>query len=376
MHAIPIADGLALYCEGSAQLHVLNPTGRILWRELAAGRTLAFAARKIARQFGAPLKQVLDDCRKTASAFQKMLRPSQIATVPVEPMARLPLAQRHLATGASGEWRCRIAGQVFSLRTTAELWPKLQAVVGHLHYSGDSAAARFVEIVPVSDGFVLNVDAHERARSKTLSGLQYRLLQALAGFAFEQPGRLALLHAGAVLRGDRCLVFPARGGSGKTTLVTGLMHAGHALLADDVLAVDAATLEVLPLPLPLSIKQGSWEVVGARYPELMENPVLAVGPKRLRLLPPALPVDGIWERGHRAACLINPVYRPGETAQLTPCSRWEMLQIMFDARSVICLPDPLRLRKLLRWVGGLPAYRLAYGNLDEAIGLLNRLELQ
>ncbi len=299
----------------------------------------------------------------------------RIVQAVLKSIATRPAARLHLVPGAGCEWRCRIAGQAFSVQTSAELWPQLQAVVGHLHYGGDSEPVRCVEIVPQNGGFVLNVNALEFARSNTLSGLQYRLLQVLADIAYEQPGRLALLHAGAVLRGDRCLVFPARGGSGKTTLVTGLMHAGYALLSDDVLAVDAATLDILPLPLPLSIKQGSWEVVGARYPGLMANPVLAIGPKRVRLLPPVTPAGDIWERGHRAACLINPVYRPGETAQLSACSRWEMLQILFDANSIICLPDAARVRRLLRWVGRLPAYRLVYGDLNQAIGLLNQLDL-
>ena len=50
-------------------------------------------------------------------------------------------------------------------------------------------------------------------------------------------------------------------GSGKSTLAAGLIGQGYDFLADDLVALAEPDGAIVPWPLPLSIKQGSIEVI-------------------------------------------------------------------------------------------------------------------
>lgn len=364
---------MVLYRPGSARLHVLNATARALWEELSAGASLRKAAAKIASTFNAPLVQVERDCRRMAAEFRKNLRaPPGAAPAPATVPTRPPATLR--CPRAARRWHGRIATRDFTIRCTPEILTQIEPVIGHLRAPAKAARPIRLEAVFNAGEFVLNAESREVGRKKTAGGLQYLLAGLLADMACSKPGWLALLHAGAVLCKGKCLVFPASGGSGKTTLVAGLMHAGHTLLSDDILIVEESSRKVRALPLPLSIKQGSWPVLAPRYPELLRNLVIVAGGKHLRFLGPRRPRKGVWDRAHAPACLINPLYRAGAKAELIPCSALEMLHILFSTRSLICTPDPVRVRKMIEWICALPTYRLVYGELDEAVKLLNRLE--
>jgi hypothetical protein len=71
-----------------------------------------------------------------------------------------------------------------------------------------------------------------------------------------------LFHAGGVQFGDRAILLPALSGGGKSTLVTGLVHAGLGYLSDELLACARTDGRVLPYRKPLSLKPGSFAALG------------------------------------------------------------------------------------------------------------------
>lgn len=84
----------------------------------------------------------------------------------------------------------------------------------------------------------------------------------------DESNELLLFHASAVEHAGRALVFPGPMGSGKTTLVAGLVQRGLGYLTDEVVAIDPVTLMVRPYPKPLGVDPGSWEVLAALRPKV------------------------------------------------------------------------------------------------------------
>ena len=74
------------------------------------------------------------------------------------------------------------------------------------------------------------------------------------------------VHAGCVARDGRAVALVGVSGSGKTTLTAAAVLAGWAYLADEVCAVDAATLEVQPYPRPLGLRPESLDLLAVDPP--------------------------------------------------------------------------------------------------------------
>ena len=83
---------------------------------------------------------------------------------------------------------------------------------------------------------------------------------------------LAIIHGAAVARDGTGWAIPAACGSGKTTLTAYLLARGYDYLADDHVALSAPDGRIVPWPLPMSIKEGSWDVLSQYYQNLPHFP--------------------------------------------------------------------------------------------------------
>jgi hypothetical protein len=79
------------------------------------------------------------------------------------------------------------------------------------------------------------------------------------------------IHAGVVSNREKCLLFPAAPGSGKTTLTAGLAAAGFQYFSDEVALLEEPELEVWPVPISLSIKSGALECLTPLFPQLRRS---------------------------------------------------------------------------------------------------------
>lgn len=80
------------------------------------------------------------------------------------------------------------------------------------------------------------------------------------------------LHAGVMSLKEHSLLFVAPSGNGKSTLCAYLMAQGFTLFSDEIALIDESA-NLLPVILPLSIKEGSWERLDEWYPKLMQSDV-------------------------------------------------------------------------------------------------------
>lgn len=87
--------------------------------------------------------------------------------------------------------------------------------------------------------------------------------------AFRRTDDFLLIHAGAVVAPSGAgVLLPGASGSGKTSLVAGLVRAGFSYLSDEAGVIDPVTGKLYPFPRALTIKSGSFgnfpELAGAR----------------------------------------------------------------------------------------------------------------
>ncbi len=99
------------------------------------------------------------------------------------------------------------------------------------------------------------------------------LMREIIGHSVARRPPSVLLHATAVEIDGGCVILAAPSGSGKSTLAASLVAAGGRLVADDILPLSADGDTVVPVPAAISVKSGSWPLLGADYPELDGLPV-------------------------------------------------------------------------------------------------------
>lgn len=185
-----------------------------------------------------------------------------------------------------------------------------------------------------------------------------------------RTGDYLLVHAGAVVSPSGVgILIPGAPGSGKTSLVAGLVREGFGYLSDEVGALDPVTRRMFPVPRPLALKPGTY----TSYTEIRE------------VQDPSLPVSWTWyvrpEELRRDAlagpCKIGlvlfPQYRPGAAARETPMSpaeatveaaRQTMNLSLYRSRAVLLLAEV---------VGRARSFRLQSGDVSGSVRLVNEL---
>ncbi|WP_317202232.1 HprK-related kinase A [Janthinobacterium sp.] len=78
--------------------------------------------------------------------------------------------------------------------------------------------------------------------------------------------RYLIIHAAVVERNGRAAILPAPPGSGKSTLCAALVHHGWRLLSDELTLLRLEDGHALPLPRPISLKNGSIPLLRAYLP--------------------------------------------------------------------------------------------------------------
>ena len=205
--------------------------------------------------------------------------------------------------------------------------------------------------------------------TELLAGLTW----AITARAIEYLGNHHLLfHAGVAAFQNRGVLFPAAGGSGKTTLVASLLRRGFQYLGDDIAVIDRTTLECLPFAGSLSLKGEARDLLAPLYPELATaayrvhfrgQEVTYLPPPRRAWPEQPMPIDFV----------ILPAYLPGTPTNLAPISRVQalrgLLEQSFNARRL----GGLALVKTSELVRGAECYALTFDDAQAASDLVKEL---
>jgi hypothetical protein len=160
-----------------------------------------------------------------------------------------------------------------------------------------------LEIVRNASGYAVR-GGRDRELAAPLSFL-FESIRAEVSYCFIAARRdLMWMHAGAVERDGRAVVFAGPSGNGKSTMVTLLCERGWRFLSDDIAPVRMHADEVLPFP---------------QSPRRRIHPGEAFPPEKLALLDRetvVIETEMISLEPARIGAIVFPVFREGTGAEL------------------------------------------------------------
>jgi hypothetical protein len=187
----------------------------------------------------------------------------------------------------------------------------------------------------------------------------------------ERSSDYVLLHAGAVSASGAGVVMPAASEAGKTTLVAGLIRAGFQYVTDEIAAIDPRSLALIPYPKPLSIDDGSWDVL-KEYAPPTNGVTAAYFGDQWQVNPQSLRADAVSE-SVAVSLVVLPVYREGSRTIVEPVRRAEAVLAMLRETFEFHKAGGRNLSVLARLLERVGCYRLQSGDLDQACAAVERL---
>jgi HprK-related kinase A len=182
-----------------------------------------------------------------------------------------------------------------------------------------------------------------------------------------------MLHAAVLERDGRAVLLPAAPGSGKTTLCAALSSRGWRLLSDEIGLLRPGTLDVLPVPRLLPLKNESIAVLREYAPDAFLGPAIPGTRKGTiaHLRPPADAVHRADEPA-RARWVVFPRWQRGAALRLAPVAKGpafiELATHAFNYEA-LGLPAFETVRDL---VAEAECFYLEYSRLDDAVSALDR----
>ena len=374
---LPSATGLILFDTSTSRVWAYNDSARHAWELIEQGRSGHDLVADFASQYGIPE----DIARHDVGAIMTEWRTNGLISAdgghaPV-PVAN-EIASDDWSQASEPRWAekftCTIRGKAFELAIEpAEPAALIQFMFQHLETPNASPGIR-VQVRDAGAGMsAVLVDGIERLRTADGGLIVGAVDQTILENLHPEIDWLAMIHGGAIMRGDAGFAVPGKCGSGKTTLIAYLTaQRGYTYIADDLIALTAPDGRIAPWPMPLNPKEGSWDLLSEFYPDLPNSPTrrMALGEAR-RIVPRrnAWDSDPVTLHG-----FIFPRYVAGAEATLTPLTPFEVLERLLKDR--IWLGYPLteqRVRNFIAWLDAKPAYALVHGDVAVAAELLEDL---
>ncbi len=360
-----------LLVAGPERLLVYNSSAHLIWRALAEGRTASEITATLAATFGLEPEDAAAHVNGIVAHWRgEGLLDAAASTATPAPDASEAVAgetERHWAA----RWTCRVGERLVEFAVEEAATAESLTVPLRLLALEAGAPETRIEVCAGGGGTTVVLrDGVERRRSPGSEGLKEAVYQTLVEFLWPQHPIVALMHAGVVARDQIACCFPGVSGSGKSTLIAYLCGRGFQFLSDDLAAL-AVSGEVLPLPVPISVKEGSWALVDHWYPQLRTAPVFSVRQTAARLI---TPVGAASARPTPLRALIFPRYAPGTAATLQRVRPLEALVRLREAG--VWMGHPLtgeRVAWFAGWLETTGAYALTYERLAEAAACIEHL---
>jgi HprK-related kinase A len=185
---------------------------------------------------------------------------------------------------------------------------------------------------------------------------------------------LLMLHSGAVERGGHVMLFPAWPGSGKTTLCAALAHRGWRLFSDEFGLVRPDTVEALPIPRPMPLKNESIAVIKAFAPDVELGPTIP-NTRKGTIAHVKAPAASIREAGRSASVrwIVFPQWSASSKLVCEEMPKAEaFLMLATNAFNYEMLGEAA-FAAVRQLVTGATCYRLVYSDLTRVVPLLSDL---
>jgi hypothetical protein len=375
VRTLPTSTGLVLLDTSTNCLWAYNDSARQVWERLAGGRSGDDLTSDFASHYGIPVEVAGRD----VAAITEQWRAQGLISADGrrDPQTAAPTADVVPDWSGASEphWTetltCTILDKVFALAIEpAEAAALMRYAFQHLETPGAPPDVRLeVRDAGNGEGAIL-VNGVERLRTADGGQIVGAIDQTILGYLHPEIDWLAMIHGGAVARGGGGFAIPGACGSGKTTLIAHLVaESGYAYIADDLVALAAPDGRIVPWPMPLNPKQGSWDLLSKSYPHLTSAPKHRMTGGEVRQIvprPDAWNAEPVPMRG-----FIFPRYVAGAAPTLTRLTAFQALERLLGDRIWLGYPiTEQRARDFIGWLDRMPAYALVHGDVAAAADLL------
>lgn len=183
-----------------------------------------------------------------------------------------------------------------------------------------------------------------------------------------------VIHAAVVEKDGVAAILPAPPGSGKSTLCAALVSRGWRLLSDELTLVRLDDGRLEPLPRPISLKNGSIDLIRNYAPGAVFTPPVHDTAKGTiaHMKPPADSVRRAAE-GARPALVVFPKYVAGAAPQLVPVPRARALLRVAENSFNYSLLGAAGFAACARLVESARTFDFSYSALDDAVAVFAQL---
>jgi Coenzyme PQQ synthesis protein D (PqqD) len=370
----PIDGGLLLLDRASNCLFAYNDTARHVWDLIEDGCTEESLIAEFARAWGIPLSLARADIDAIVAEWRLqnvLVNRGGGRSSPERVKSRCAAAAWHdpPQAGWASEWVCTIRGTPIAFAIETELPGPFRLLFAHLETPAAVPQARMeIRTGPIGERILVE-DGRETVRTIDPAEVIGALFVAVLERTRPNLEWLALIHGAALGFGGKGLALAGPSGSGKSTLAAGLVAQGYGFLADDLIALSEPNGTIVPWPLPISIKQGSIDIVGTHHPQLAEaKSYRTKGVEARMLIPPA----SAWDADPvPLRHLVFPRFVAGAEPHAQRLSSFETIERLLADR--VWLGNPVteqRMSAFLAWLDLTPAYALSYGSLDDGRRLI------
>jgi coenzyme PQQ synthesis protein D (PqqD) len=382
--AILADDSVALFNERTQRMLSLNRTAAYLWfrhkevdhadlaADLAArtGMNLTDAQRTIDEHFTTwkAAGFIPSDDAINSAVPTDLAEPASQFTGGPSPSAKTRRAPTRAAR-LSGQ----LSGLSFSIRYEAEeLQQLLEPALQHLQGPASSPDLT-IDVERDKSGWTVRRNEGAFASSLRTNEIVPVVVSALLDGLLRRIGSSIAFHASAAKHNGRCLLLAAPAGSGKSTLCAALLSRGYQFIADDVVLFDEASHGLRGVPLPLSLKEGSWVPLAQAYPQIAELAIhLRPDHKPVRFLVP--PVIAAADQSHAVSSVIFPRFTPGSDVELRRIDQSQALSRLVSEASTPALRlSGRRFNELAMFLRPTTCWELQFSALDRAADAIDQI---
>lgn len=177
-----------------------------------------------------------------------------------------------------------------------------------------------------------------------------------------------VIHAAVLEKHGRATILPAPPGSGKSTLCAALMLRGWRLLSDELTLIRLSDGHIVPLPRPVSLKNGSIGVI-ARFQAnaVLSRPVTDTVKGTVAHLKPARASVESAALACRAATIVFPLYQAGARTSMAPLAQARAFMRVADNAFNYSVLGERGFDVLANVVDGARCYAFTYSVLEQAV---------
>ena len=183
-----------------------------------------------------------------------------------------------------------------------------------------------------------------------------------------------MLHSAVLEHKGVAIIFPAKPGSGKSTLCSALMLRGWRLLSDEFGLVDPASGQLIPIPRAIPLKNNSVSVIRDFSDQAVLGPLFR-GTKKGDVAHLAPTKDSIKYQNNRVkpALVIFPEYNTNTHCNLVKQEKSMAFVRITDNSFNYYLAQNRGFKVLSKLIQDCDSYSLQYSHLNDAISALNQL---